>query len=205
MITALREAAPVLLGVLAGLLIAYSALTIAAILGLFFATTLAGYLFSRVGARLLAAQPSKAIFWWQGAVLFPITLIAATTVITTLVSFGIGDWITQLPPWLVDASRVSEDATGLGKLLSGALATFIGALWFDDAKDPTGRLWPSGQIKSAMETTFRPRINSLKAAGEDHLPLARAATETQADASTTGWSYKALQTRAKIIERYIEP
>ena len=149
-----------------------------------------------------------AVKCWQWGILLPISVIAVTTYSATYVSFEMSNWLKLLPEWIVDHEWVKAKASDLSKILVGILNTFVAALWLDGAKKPTGKLWPSGQIKSAFETEFRDEINKLKKVGRDHLELENAVTGEMVRDSVdptasaiTGWDYPALVGRARIIER----
>ncbi|WP_162894692.1 hypothetical protein [Rhizobium terrae] len=135
--------------------------------------------------------------------LAPVAIIATTTYATTYISFEINGWLKNLPDWLAaDNGRASTKANEIEKVLVGALNALIAALWLDNAKAPTGKLWPSGQVKAAFEKTFRQKINEMKKKEMDERKpdprrpdLERAVSDDQA-----GWDYEALIERARSIQ-----
>lgn len=199
----LRSSAPVFVGTLLGLFAVYSGMDVGPVAGVLAVIASVGAVFRWSGRAALRTNPVAAVRMWQGAVLVPVALIAATAWGLALCGSAVVRILPLLPSWLVSVPTDAADAKGLLDALNGAIATFVGAMWLDDTTAGKSPLWPPAQLQAAFETAFRPTINDYKSAtpprpGMDHRTLERAVTGDE-----TGWSFADAMARARVVGGFL--
>lgn len=197
-----RTAIPVFIGIVLGIYLLAAGLSLYPAAGVVALVFAAGWIFEAAGRSLLRRAPVRSVRLWQGSVLMAVSAIAATTYTMTYISFKATGWLALMPDDLVDKIWLSSNAADIGKTLLGALNTLVAALWLDDAKSPTGKLWPSGQIKEGLKLTFRDLLERWKVDEDQrYLFLRRAVSGDMATDKISGWDFDAIVGRADMIER----
>jgi hypothetical protein len=152
-----------------------------------------------VGRRQVESNPV------QGTLLLSmwiLVLIAAGAALTALFVFvGL-----QLPDWISDEKKISEETKDLTKVLLGAATAFVAVVYTDDLDKAQGELWPSTKTKQAYKKAFGDRgwdqeTPGYQAIYEERVPE-RFTTDEHA---IEGWGLWARYKRAKILEGVVRP
>lgn len=165
----LLETLPLFLGATLGVWLYYSILPLCVIL-LFLVILFALGVIARISAGMIMPKhPELSVRLWQGEVMAPMALIAAGGWAST--------WIVDSLPHVIDSIpliQLPDSGDGgpndprqkrievISAALSTAVTAFIGALFLDAQKTPTGGNWPPAQIKKAMAGAFGPKVDDLK-------------------------------------------
>lgn len=102
------------------------------------------------------------------------------------------------------AGRDPETVKAVSAVLSGALATLIGALWLDDARSTEGSHWPPGAYRRAIGAAFAGSDAFKVDLGQTRSPelerlYAMVYDDRVIDGTVTGWGLEARLSRARAI------
>ncbi|SMX38990.1 hypothetical protein [Maliponia aquimaris] len=154
---------------------------------------------SRVWPGLVRSRPILAV--WLGLSGYALVILSSATAVYGGVALSgvVPGWVAGLATG-IDADTVKA----VSGVLSGAVATLIGALWLDDARSTEGTFWPPGAYKRAIGAAYagsdlfdvplggarRPELERLYAMVYDDRVF---------DGSTSGWRLAARLSRARAI------
>ena len=144
--------------------------------------------------RSVRSQPRLAVILSPASYGVVFVVIAATTYASVLAGTSITAWIAA------SGSELSDTVAGV---VTGAIAGLIGAAWLDNAKDPSGALWPAGAYKAALRKAFWGAQKLDHPRSPDMELLYQAAFDDRAqNGEIEGWGFAARWRRAVVIRTY---
>ncbi|MFA3915563.1 hypothetical protein [Ruegeria hyattellae] len=139
--------------------------------------------------RLMPLCTLFIFLWWFG--LFALIAIA------TRIGFAFSLWLPGVFAGQGSAYPLPDDErTAVTTLIVGAISTFLGALFYDDAKDPKSRLWPAQVFKSAFWAGFQ---SDDRITGQKTPDLYSAIYAEEVNDRIKGWRFLAAMRRACLV------
>lgn len=162
----IRQALPLLLGALLGVLLQYLALPVMPRLFLGIFPIIIGFMVYVSASHLMTTNPVMSVKVWQFQMLIPIGAIALAT-------WGLADLIAMVPGYVQDSGWFDPTAACVGAetdearqdcvadrykeistAISGAITVFLGSIFLKDLEGQEGGWWPPAQIQARIKAVY---------------------------------------------------
>ena len=140
-----------------------------------------------IGRARLRKHPIGGVRWMTGWILGVAAVGAGIALGLVLAGIEISDALSKSPK--------SEGDT-VGGLVTGALTTFLAAVFTTDLEEGTGGIWPSAITKKAIQDEFKDVFDPNSQPAQYEAVFEERLHESP---DVEGWTYKARVARAEII------
>jgi hypothetical protein len=147
---------------------------------------LAGYALLRVGRDALRRRPVLGVWLMNGWILGIVAVGAAIAAGLIVLGIEVTDALSKSP---------ESEASEVGGLITGAVATFAGTLFTKDLEEGSGDIWPAAKTKQAMASEFTDKFDPRTQAAAYQAVFEE---RVRGHPKARGWGLEARHRRAKL-------